>query len=78
MDPHRECASGCLSLLWVSPFDLQSVFSTPRLSSNVVYYKRQLSVYNLGIHDCSNETAHMHVWDETTASRGAQKKLQAV
>jgi len=73
MDPHRECASGCLSLLWVSPFDLQSVFSTPRLSSNVVYYKRQLSVYNLGIHDCSNETAHMHVWDETIASRGAQE-----
>jgi len=30
-------------------------------------------VYNLGIHDCSSETAYMHVWDETTASRGSQE-----
>ena len=57
----------------VITFDLQSVFSVPRLSSNVVFYKRQLSVYNLGIHDCATETAYMNVWDETTASRGAQE-----
>jgi len=57
----------------VITFDLQSVFSIPWLSSNIVYYKRQLSLYNLGIHDCSNETAYIHVWGETTASRGAQE-----
>jgi len=57
----------------VITFDLKSVFSVPRLSSNVVFHKRQLSVYNLGIHDCATETAYMNVWDETTASRGAQE-----
>ena len=58
---------------FVITFDLQSTLPTPRLSSNVVYYKRQLMVYNLGVHDCSKEIGHMHVWHEGVASRGAQE-----
>ena len=58
---------------FVITFDLQSTLPTPRLSSNIVYYKRQLMVYNLGIHDCNTEIGHMHVWHEGVASRGSQE-----
>lgn len=58
---------------FVITFDLQSTLPTPRLSCNIVYYKRQLMVYNLGIHQCNTETGHMHVWHEGLASRGAQE-----
>jgi len=58
---------------FVITFDLQSTLPTPRLSCNIVYYKRQLMVYNLGIHDCNTEVGHMHVWHEGMASRGAQE-----
>jgi len=29
-------------------------------------------VYNLGIHNCKDESAHMNEWHEAQASRGAQ------
>jgi len=57
----------------VVTFDLQSTLPTPRLSSNIVYYKRQLMVYNLGIHDCKTEVGYMYAWHEGQASRGAQE-----
>jgi hypothetical protein len=57
----------------VITFDLQSTLPTPRLSTNVIFYKRQLMVYNLGIHDLADETGFMHVWHEAEASRGAQE-----
>ena len=52
-------------------FDLQKVMSLPCLTTNEVYYCRQLSMYNLGIHDLKNDNAVMNVWHEGTASRGA-------
>ena len=84
---HQECAQMARNSLksdrmlakqsdgnkFVITFDLQSTLPTPRLSSNIVYYKRQLMVYNLGIHDCNTELGHMHVWHEGVASRGAQE-----
>jgi len=54
-------------------FDLQKVQSLPQLTSNVVYYCRQLSVYNLGIHSLVNGQGTMHIWDESVASRGAEE-----
>ena len=57
----------------VITFDLQSALPTPSLTTNVVYYKRQLMVYNLGIHNCKDESARMNVWHEGQASRGAQE-----
>ena len=45
-------------------FDLQQVLSTPLLTTNVVFYKRQLSTYNLGINDCKTD-------QEGVASRGS-------
>lgn len=54
-------------------FDLQKVMLLPRLTTGVVYYKRQLSCYNLGIHSFQNDIGTMHVWDESIASRGSQE-----
>ena len=48
----------------VITLDLQSTLPTPRISTNVVHCKRQLMVYNLGIHDCDTEVGHMHVCHE--------------
>jgi len=53
-------------------FDLQKVMSFPQLTTNEVYYCRQLSVYNLGIHNLVTGQGIMNVWDEAVASRGAE------
>jgi len=53
-------------------FDLQKVLSLPRLTTNEVYYCRQLSVYNLGVHSLTSRKSTFFVWDETVASRGSQ------
>ena len=53
-------------------FDLQKVLSLPKLSTNEVYYCRQLSVYNFGINSLTSKKSQFYVWDETVASRGAE------
>ena len=51
-------------------FDLQQLLPTPKLVTNVVFYKRQMWTYNLGVHDCSNGKGFMHMWAESVALRG--------
>ncbi|KAJ2940817.1 hypothetical protein O0L34_g5819 [Tuta absoluta] len=54
-------------------FDLEKTLPLPRISTNIVFYKRQLWVYNLGIHSGSDDQAHCNVWVEGEAGRGAQE-----
>lgn len=54
-------------------FDLEKTLSLPKIPSKVVYYKRQLSVYNLGIHAAKSNQSYCYVWTEAEAGRGAQE-----
>ena len=56
-------------------FDLQKTLPAPKLTTGVAYYKRQLSVYNFGIHAFQNgdDKIYMFMWHEGIASRGAQE-----
>ena len=57
----------------VITFDLQKTLICPVIETGIAYYKRQLSVYNLGIHKMSDNSASMFMWDESIANRGASE-----
>lgn len=60
----------CLETL---TFDLQKTHPLPKLSTNVAYYKRQLNLYNFGIHVGSSGKGVFNVWQENEASKGTQE-----
>nr|CAH7753316.1 unnamed protein product [Callosobruchus chinensis] len=60
-------------LLETLSYDMEKVFGLPKLPTNIVYYKRQLNIYNEGIHSGSNNTAYCFLWREGVAGRGAQE-----
>ena len=51
-------------------FDLQQVLTTPY--TNVVVYKRQLSVYSLGVAEVATGKSFLHMWPETDRGRGSE------
>jgi hypothetical protein len=57
----------------VIAFDLQQTLPTPKLCSNIQFYKRKLWTYNFGIHNIKTGNAHMYIWDEQTAKRGSNE-----
>ena len=59
--PNIECLS----------FDLEKTLPLPRIPTNVIFYKRQLWLYNSGIHSASDDVRHCYVWVEGEAGRGA-------
>ena len=57
----------------VITFDLQKTLICPMITCGVAYYKRQLSVYNLGVHNLEDNSASTFMWDESKAGRGASE-----
>jgi hypothetical protein len=57
----------------VFTFDLQKTLIYPVVTASVAYYKRQLSVFNFGIHNMADHSAGMFMWNESVASRGANE-----
>ncbi|KAL4103397.1 hypothetical protein QTP88_018774 [Uroleucon formosanum] len=55
-------------------FDLEQVLDTPALSTNVSFYKRLLSTFNLTIRDCfENEGTECYMWHEAIGERGSNE-----
>lgn len=54
-------------------FDLEKTLPLPRLPTGILFYKRQLWLYNLGVHSGSNNTGYFYIWLENEAGRGAQE-----
>ncbi|KAJ4447761.1 hypothetical protein ANN_09769 [Periplaneta americana] len=57
----------------VISMDLEQALPTPMLSTEVVFYLRQLWTCNFGIHICNTNGAFMCVWPESNAGRGADE-----
>lgn len=62
---HITMQLGKWSTNYMALNDVRTHFNT-----NEAYYKRQLSVYNCGTHDCGANRGYFHMWHEATASRG--------
>ncbi|XP_050298051.1 uncharacterized protein LOC126737272 isoform X1 [Anthonomus grandis grandis] len=54
-------------------YDMEKVLGLPKLPTNLVYYKRQLSIYHEGVHAGSTDTPYCFIWTEAIAGRGAQE-----
>lgn len=57
---------------YVLTFDLQKALPFPKLSTSVAYYKKNLYVYNVGVHSFNIGTGFMYMYDETVGGRGSQ------
>lgn len=54
-------------------FDLEKTLPLPRLATGILFYKRQIWLYNLGVHSGSTNKGHFYIWTENEAGRGAQE-----
>lgn len=59
--------------IYVICIDLQKALPFPILSVSDAYYKRNMYVYNCGVHVLATEKGFFYVWDESKGSRGSQE-----
>lgn len=57
----------------VLTFDLEKTLPMPRIPTNIVFYLRQLWLYNAGIYSGKHNKSFCFVWVEGEAGRGAQE-----
>lgn len=62
----------------VISIDLEQVLFIPTLTHTQMFYSRQLSCYNLGIHISDNSSACMCLWNESITGRGGNEIASAV
>lgn len=61
----------CLSI-WKKTLPL------PRIPTNIIFYKRQLWIYNAGVHTGKKGQGYFYVWVENKACRGTQQNGSCV
>lgn len=57
----------------VVSIDLEQVLFIPTLTHSAMFYSRQLSCYNLGVHLSDVECAYMCLWEESLTGRGGNE-----
>ncbi len=58
--------------------DLQKVFPLPKLTHSAMYYSRQLSCFNFGIHIADSGDGIMCIWHEGQFGRGANQMASSL
>lgn len=54
-------------------FDLAKSFPEPRIKTNIIFYKKQMWLYHLGVDSEKYNKSYCFVWPEGTAGMGAQE-----
>lgn len=53
--------------------DFQKNLPTPNITTNIVYYKRQLSMYSFNIHRLSDNDVYIYAYPETSGNKGSNE-----
>ena len=59
-------------------FDMQKTQPLPSLQTSIVFYKRQLWIYNTGIHNLFDQQGHMMLWTENEGKKGTNEVCSAI
>ena len=64
-------AAQCSDIIVAIAFDFQKNLSCPNITTNDVYYRRQLSLYTFNIHNLGNDSVYLYCYDETVGHKGS-------
>ena len=67
IEAQNDVTKGCFA------FDLQQCLPTPKLSTSIAFYKRQLWTFNLTVHNLADGSSVNYMWHEGIAGRGANE-----
>lgn len=54
-------------------FDLQKVRNTPCGKSMLLYYSREISVYNFTVYESGTKDGFCYIWDKTNGKKGSNE-----